>query len=87
MNRNFILSAFADEIDTNLDIQIDSVKKLGIDHIEVRGVNGKGLTEYEISEVKEIARVFKDEGIGVSSLASPLVRSRLPTILHHTLRM
>ena len=40
---NIVLSGFADEIDPSLDEQIRVLKKLGMNHIEMRGVNGKGL--------------------------------------------
>ncbi|MBO5913889.1 MAG: sugar phosphate isomerase/epimerase, partial [Clostridia bacterium] len=53
---NFIFSAFSDEIDSDFDKQILAVKALGIDMIELRGVNGKSfieLTDDEVAEVKE----------------------------------
>lgn len=37
----FILSAFADEIDGNLYTQMDVLDEHGIKRIEIRGVNGK----------------------------------------------
>ena len=51
---NIVLSGFADEIDPSLDEQIRVLKKLGMNHIEMRGVNGKGLVEYTLEEAKEI---------------------------------
>ena len=35
---NIVLSGFADEIDPSLDEQIRVLKKLGMNHIEMRGV-------------------------------------------------
>ncbi len=40
MNK-LILSAFADEYDDNLIKQCAALNKLGIEYIELRGVNGK----------------------------------------------
>lgn len=66
------LSGFADEIHGNLEKQIEVLKKLDIHHVEMRGVNGKGLVEYPISEVKEIKRQLEGEGIRLSSVGSPI---------------
>lgn len=54
MIQNITISGFADEIDPSLDKQIEVIKKLGISHIEMRGVDGKGLVEYPLDE--EIGR-------------------------------
>jgi len=43
MSAAFVLSAFADEIDWNLQVQIDVLQQYGINHIEMRFVNGKKL--------------------------------------------
>ncbi len=55
---NIIISGFADEIDPNLDKQIEVVKRLGISYIEMRGVNGKGLVEYSLDDVREIKKIL-----------------------------
>lgn len=67
-----IISGFADEIDTNLDKQIEVIKRLGISHIEMRGVNGKGLVEYTLDEVKEIKKTLDANGIALSAIGSPI---------------
>lgn len=66
------LSGFADEIDMNLEKQIEVLKKLDIHHVEMRGVNGKGLVEYSIQEVKEIKKQIDEAGIRLSSVGSPI---------------
>lgn len=72
MWREITLSGFADEIDMNLDKQIDILKKLNLDHIEMRGVNGKSLVEYPLPEVKEIKARLTAAGISLSSVGSPI---------------
>lgn len=67
-----IISGFADEIDTNLDKQIEVIKRLGSSHIEMRGVNGKGLVEYTLDEVKEIKKTLDANGIALSAIGSPI---------------
>lgn len=66
------LSGFADEINENLSEQIRVLKKLGMNHVEMRGVNGKGLVEYPMDEVKEIKKQLDAEGIRLSSVGSPI---------------
>ena len=67
-----VLSGFADEISSSLDRQIQVLKKLGISHMEIRGVEKKGIDTYATEEVKEIKGKLDDQGIAISSLASPI---------------
>ncbi len=66
------LSGFADEISPDLNEQMRVVKKLGIHHIEMRGVDGKGLVDYSLDDVKEIKRRLDAEGLWLSSVGSPI---------------
>lgn len=66
------LSGFADEIDMDLGKQMEVLKKLGIHHVEMRGVNGKGLVEHSMSEVREIKKHLEEGGIRLSSVGSPI---------------
>lgn len=68
----FILSAFADEIDSSLEVQMNVLDQHGIKYIEMRGVNGKGLVEYTLDEVREIKRVLDLRGFKLSAIGSPL---------------
>jgi len=66
------ISAFADEISDELDVQIENLKANGVGYIELRGVWGKNvlaLTEDEVRQVKQRAMA---EGIGFSAIGSPL---------------
>ena len=72
MINNITISGFADEIDPSLDKQIEVIKKLGISHIEMRGVDGKGLVEYPLDEVKKIKEKLDANGIKLSAIGSPI---------------
>lgn len=72
MIQNITISGFADEIDPSLDKQIEVIKKLGISHIEMRGVDGKGLVEYSLDEVKKIKEKLDANGIKLSAIGSPI---------------
>lgn len=71
------ISGFADEIDANLSTQIEVMKRLGISHIEMRGVNGKGLVEYTLDEVKDIKKTLDREGIKLSAVGSPIGKIKI----------
>ena len=53
MDKNIIISGFADEIDPQLDVQLKVVKELGMEYICFRAADGKGVAEYTLEEVKE----------------------------------
>lgn len=69
---NFIFSAFSDEIDSDFDKQIQAVKALGIDMIELRGVNGKSFIELTDEEVAEVKEKLDANGITLSALGTPI---------------
>ena len=66
------ISGFADEIAQELDVQIEAVSRLGIQYIEMRGVDGNNLIYHPEAKVKEIKQKLEDAGIKLSALGSPL---------------
>lgn len=72
IKQRFILSAFSDEIDQNLKIQMDVLEKHAIRHIEMRGVNGKNVTLLDTAEAAEIKKQLDDRGFKISALGSPI---------------
>lgn len=72
MSYKFVLSGFADEIDADLNVQMDFLDQLGIKYIEMRGVNGKNLTDYTLEEVKEIKKQLDSRGFSLSAVGSPI---------------
>jgi sugar phosphate isomerase/epimerase len=68
----FILSAFADEIDSNLRTQMDVLDQHGIKFIEMRGVNGKQLVSHTLEEVGEIKNQIEKRGFKLSAVGSPI---------------
>lgn len=73
----FILSAFSDEIDMDLKTQMDVLDTHGIKHIEMRGVNGKNITELTLDEAKEIKKLLDLRGFKVSALGSPIGKIKI----------
>lgn len=72
MNIKYRLTGFADEIADDLTTQIESLKKLNIRYVEMRGVDGNNLIFHSTDKVKEIKSRLDDAGIALSALGSPL---------------
>lgn len=66
------ITGFADEIANELEEQVASVKKLGISHIEMRGVDGNNLIFHPDHKVKQVKAYLDANGITLSALGSPL---------------
>lgn len=72
-----ILSAFADEYSSNFTRQLKALNDFGIEYIEIRGVDGKNVSELCKEEVKEVNKKLNDYGIKVSAIGSPLGKIKL----------
>jgi len=70
--KHFRLSCFADEIDPMLSKQMDVLDKTYIRHIEIRGVDGKNISEITPSEAKKIKKCLDDRGYKISAIGSPI---------------
>jgi len=73
----FKLSAFADEINDSLDIQMQVIKKYNIGYIEIRGVDGKNVSEYSLDEMKVIKKRLDDKNIKISAVGSPIGKIKI----------
>lgn len=69
---NFIISGFSDEIDENIQIQFETIKNLGINYFEVRGVNGKNIAELTDEELEHLLTEMDKYHVNVSSVGSPI---------------
>lgn len=74
---NIILSAFSDEYTTPFEEQLKGMKELGINYIEIRGVDGKNVSKLTQYDVKEAKAKLDAYGIGVSSIGSPFGKLKL----------
>lgn len=69
---NYKITGFADEIAGDLMTQVESLKKLGMSYVEMRGVDGNNLIYHSDDKVRQIKQVLDDNGIRLSALGSPL---------------
>ena len=68
----FILSAFADEYDADIHLQIEGLKRCGISLIEPRGLFGKNIAEISLDEAKQFKAILDENDVGVSAIGSPI---------------
>lgn len=68
----FVLSAFADEIDSALDEQIRVLQQAGIQYVEYRSGDGKNISDHSIKEAQAAAGRLHDAGLALSALGSPI---------------
>lgn len=68
----FILSAFADEICDGLEGQMDALDRHGIQYIEFRRADGKGVAAYTAGEAEAARRRMQARGFAVSAIGSPV---------------
>ena len=77
MNDKIIISAFSDEYAVSFDEQLAAMKRLGISHIELRIVNGKGVADLTDADFKYVKEKLCEYGISVSAIGSPIGKIRL----------
>jgi sugar phosphate isomerase/epimerase len=66
------LSAFADEISSDVQIQLDNLLENGIQYCAMRGANNKNVMELEDFQVKLIKQQFNNRGVHFSCVGSPV---------------
>jgi len=76
-NEKLILSAFADEAGATLAEQIAALGENNIPYIELRGVNGKNISDHTPQEAAAVAEELKANGISVYSIGSPIGKVKL----------
>lgn len=73
----FVLSAFGDEIASDLQTQMDILEKHSINYIEMRKVNGKGVEQHALAEIKTIKKQMDARGFKVSAIGSPIGKIKI----------
>ncbi len=72
MGRRVIVSAFADEIASDVDVQLAVLQRHGIGHVDLRGVGGRNVVELDDSEALALREALHTHGLSASSIASPI---------------
>ncbi|MDO4743213.1 MAG: TIM barrel protein [bacterium] len=69
---NIKIFAFADEADSNIDGQINLMKKNGLDGLEIRGVDGENISDITTQKAKEVKTKLDQNGLVTWSIGSPI---------------
>jgi len=73
----WVFSAFADEYADGFIMQLEALKAFDIPSIELRGVDGKNISQLLPEQVKEVKAKLQDYGIQVSAIGSPIGKIRV----------
>jgi sugar phosphate isomerase/epimerase len=77
MAATFRLSAFGDEIDNDLDVQLSTLVGLNIRGLDLRGAWGKNVAYMEDEDVDRVKKTLATHGVKVACLGSPVGKSPL----------
>jgi sugar phosphate isomerase/epimerase len=67
-----IISAFADEIDADPRIQMDTLAAHGVTHIDLRGAWDTNVMKLSDAQCKELKAMLDDRGFGIPCIGSPI---------------
>lgn len=68
----YTISGFADEIADDLDTQLEVFSDLGIDHVDLRSVDGVNVVDFTDDDVDRISARLEEYGISVAAIGSPI---------------
>lgn len=68
----YALSGFADEVADDLDAQLEVFDELGIDHVDLRSVDGTNVVDFTDDDVAWIQDRLDAYGISVAAIGSPI---------------
>ena len=81
----FILSAFGDEIDKDLDNQLKVLNELRIGYLELRSVWGTNVLKLRNEEIERLKLTCENYDVQVSCIGSPVGKSPIQDPLDQTL--
>jgi 3-dehydroshikimate dehydratase len=73
----FTLSAFADEIDPDPQVQIDVLKTCGVRHIELRSILKTNVLDLTDLQVNELKALLDRHGFKLSAIGSPIGKVKI----------
>lgn len=71
----FTLSAFGDEISTDLDVQLKVLRELGIGHLELRSVWNTNVLKLDDTQVSALKHACDINSVRISCIGSPIGKS------------
>ncbi len=77
MLENTRITGFADEIHTDIQVQVKLLHELGIKFLEFRSANGKNVADYTKEDAEDIKKYLWKNDIRVSAIGSPIGKIRI----------
>lgn len=71
----FILSAFGDEIDDDLEKQLTVLVSEDVHHLELRGAWGRNVLDLDDAQLKRVAESLRAHDCALSAIGSPIGKS------------
>jgi len=72
-----IISAFADEIDPDPQVQMDVLEANGVKYIDLRGAYGENVMKFSQQRCADLKKMFDDRGFRIACIGSPIGKIRL----------
>lgn len=72
-----LLSAFADEYNKNIDLQLEMLSRRGVKYIEPRFIGDKNVADLTVNEANELKSKLDAMGISASAIGSPIGKINL----------
>ncbi len=73
----FVMTGFADEINSQMKVQMDTLDLTDIRYIELRGVNGQNVSTLTEAQAEAVAADMASRGYKVSAIGSPIGKIRI----------
>ena len=70
--KNIKLYAFADEARANVELQIEAMKRNGLNGLEIRNVDGTNVSDITVEKAAEVRKKLEANGLSVWSVGSPI---------------
>ena len=84
---NYKLYAFADEASKIVDLQIQAMKRNGLQGLEARNVDGTNVSRITLEKAKEVRQKMDDNGLVTWSIGSPIGKIALDRWEEHAERL
>ena len=94
VTQGFTLSAFADEISPDLDVQVSTLARLNVSGLDLRSVGGVNVLDLSISDLQRVHDACAANGLHVQAIGSPVNKVAFEALnearefdrLHHAIK-
>ena len=80
------LSAFADEVSPDLDVQITTLQREGIRYLDLRGVWNINVLDLSDTQISQVKHMLDAHGIGVAAIGSPIGKTAIDSPFDATMQ-